>query len=178
MNSMRWMLKRLNPATIETVDGDGNKLVMSPVAATAQRMGVKEKGSGSGSKGGMNANCDEVEENCLILGNEFISKSGLAISSEQRKKKMGEKKELGKHSFETGLEYTFEFYNHLFDPCSFHLNVVGMTTCDVVNVIGQQPIRLMAKVLDKDEYLWDLEMFHERAFNLRGKEEGGGENKK
>ena len=66
----------------------------------------------------------------------------------------------------------------MFDPCSFHLNVVGMTTCDVVNVIGQQPIRLMAKVLDKDEYLWDLEMFHERAFNLRGKEEGGGENKK
>jgi len=164
MKSMRWMLKSLSPAMKETVDGEGNKIVMCPVVATAQRLSIKNVGD----KSAMNFNCDAVEEDCLFLGENFAArnKPTVSISSELRKKLMCGK-ELDKHYFETDKEYTFEFYNHLFDPKSFHMNLAGLSTLDVVSVIGQQPIRLMAKLFDRDDYLWDLELWNSRVFEKK-----------
>jgi len=167
MNSMRWMLKSMSSAMKESVDENGNKVVMCPVVATAQRLAIKELGD----KSAINFNNDGVEEDCVCLGEKFVSKGGLSVNSEQRKKKMCTK-EIDKHYFEVDKLYTFEFYNHIFDPASFHMNIVGMTTFDVVNVIGQQPVRLMAKVVDGEDYLWDLELWNSRVFQeKKGDEE-------
>jgi hypothetical protein len=164
MRSMRWMLKSLSPAMKETVDKEGNKVVMSPVAATAQRMYI---GNNSGQTGA--AVSDDgmvIEEDVKCLGPQFVAaKKGhpLPLNSESRKKLMCSEAELSKHWYETDIEYTFEFYQHLFDPVTFHMNVVGMTTMDVASVLGSKPVRIVSKLLNSDEYLWDVEMWHERC---------------
>jgi len=156
MRSMRWMMKSVSPSMRETVDGEGNKVVMSPIAATAQRMAVSTK-SEKVSEDGMN-----VEEDLTSLGDTFVGKKGRPLDSEARKTAMCKPEELSKHFFEVDEEYTMEFYQHLFDPVTFHMNVVGMTTFDVASVLGDQPVRIVSKLLSSDEYLWDIEMWHER----------------
>ena len=66
--------------------------------------------------------------------------------------------------FDTENTYTMEFYQHLFDPLSFHMNVVGLSTFDVCSVIGRQPVKIMARLWDTEEYLWSFELWHERVF--------------
>ncbi|GMI51498.1 hypothetical protein TeGR_g7955, partial [Tetraparma gracilis] len=160
MRSMRWMLRSLSPAMKETVDGAGNKVVMSPVAATAQRMAIGSKNDNS-SSAAVHAG-QECEEDITVLGSRFVGKKGVPLNSESRKKVMCGEEELKKHYYETDVEYTFEFYQHLFDPVTFHMNVVGMTTLDVASVLGNKPVRIVSKLLTEDEYLWDVEMWHER----------------
>ncbi len=174
MKSLRWMLKSLSPAMREMTDGGGNKVVVSPVAATAQKMCVRPWGEGDG----MDDDALEVDEDLRILGPHFRNRKGLSLPSETRKKMLTNEAELQKHWYEPGLTYTFEFYQHLFDPVSFQMNIVGITTFDVANVLGPQPIRIMAKIADPDGagdgiegstnegdegFLWDLEMYHERS---------------
>ena len=82
----------------ETVDADGNKVVMCPVVATAQRLAIRDLGSAGSA---INFNCDAVEEDCVALGEKFVIRgnTGITIPSEQRKKLMCSK-EIDKHYFE------------------------------------------------------------------------------
>ena len=163
MSSVRWMMKSMSPAMREAKDKDGNKIVLSPVAATAQKMAIR----GLDEPSAINEDGDVVEEDLTKLGQEvkFITKKGLPLKPERRKKLMSNEHEREKYSYDTESTYTFEFYQHLFDPLTFHMNVVGMTTFDVVSVLGRQPVRIMAKLWGSEEYLWDVEMWHSRIFN-------------
>jgi hypothetical protein len=77
---------------------------------------------------------------------------------------------LSKHSYNTDTTYTFEFYQHLFDPLTFHMNVVGLSTLDVVGVLGRQPVRIITQRERGSaeggdwEIAWDVEMWHRRVF--------------
>jgi len=158
MSSMRWMLKSLSPAMKETMDKDRNKVVVSPVAATAQRMCV--------GRNGVRMEGMEVEEDCTVLGSEFVSKKG-PLNPEARKKAMCSPSVLSKHSYKKDMTYTFEFYQHLFDPLTFHMNVVGLSTLDVVGILGRQPVRIVTRRESEDgegELAWDIEMWHRRVF--------------
>ena len=161
MKSMRWMLKSLSPAMKETLDKDGNKVVVSPVSATAQRICV--------GRDGVRMEGMEVEEDCTLLGPMFSNKKG-PLNPLERKKIMCSPSVLSKHSYNTDTTYTFEFYQHLFDPLTFHMNVVGLSTLDVVGVLGRQPVRIITQRERGSaeggdwEIAWDVEMWHRRVF--------------
>jgi len=160
MKSMRWMLKSLSPAMKETVDDEGNKVVVSPVSATAQRMCV--------GRDGVRSDGMEVDEDCTTLGQGFFNKKG-PLNPEARKKVMCSPSVLSKHSYKTGTTYTFEFYQHLFDPLTFHMNVVGLSTLDVVGVLGRQPVNIVTRRYNEaeggeGEVAWEIEMWHRRVF--------------
>lgn len=163
MSSMRWMMKSLSPAMRELEDKQtGNKMVLAPVATTAQRMAVRTKDEPSA----LNEDCDEVEEDLTKLGGgSYMTRKGTPLGPEPRKKKMSKPEELNKYTFDTINTYTMEFYQHLFDPLTFHTNVVGVSTFDVCSVIGRQPVRIMARLWDSEEYLWSFELWHQRCFD-------------
>jgi len=170
MSSMRWMMRSLSPAMRELEDKNGNKMVLAPVAATAQRMAVRTKDEPSA----LNESGDTVEEDLTKLGGgTFKTPKGTALGPENRKKIMSKPEELNKYTFDTENTYTMEFYQHLFDPLSFHMNVVGLSTFDVCSVIGRQPVRIMARLWDTEEYLWSFELWHERVFTEDDNAAGG-----
>ena len=134
--------------------------LVSPVASTAQKIRITNKKSEEGGEVGsprrsldvsaIAEDDDNVTEDCRILGAPFsqnppysFSKSDrtrvekVPIHPETRKKKMSYPAELSKHHYDTDREYTFEFYQHVFDPLTFHMNVIGMTTVDVAELVAR-----------------------------------------
>jgi hypothetical protein len=79
--------------------------------------------------------------------------------------------------------YTFDFFQHVFNLATMKIDV-GVTTIDVLQIIGKAPVQIMSVHWDpvanpkgieesiqarkKLGYLYNVEVWHERAFPKRG----------
>lgn len=88
----------------------------------------------------------------------------------------------GAHFLATTV-YTFDFFQHVFNLASMKIDV-GVTTIDVLQIIGKAPVQIMSVHWDpvanperiqesiqegrKLGYLYNVEVWHERAFPKRG----------
>jgi hypothetical protein len=78
--------------------------------------------------------------------------------------------------------YTFDFFQHVFNLATMKIDV-GVTTIDVLQIIGKAPVQIMSVHWDpvtnpkgieecaregkKLGYLYNVEVWHERAFPKR-----------
>lgn len=68
------------------------------------------------------------------------------------------------YSFQPGLVYTFDFYQHMLYPASLEFKV-ALGTFDLARYLNSQPILMMAKLWGSDRYLWNVELWHEKLLN-------------
>jgi len=87
------------------------------------------------------------------------------LTSAQRRRLLADVKKVKQYSFSTDDVYTFDFYQHVFDPKTFTLNVFGLDAfrVDVARHVGAQPPQIMARTSQPGEYLFCFCMWHERA---------------
>jgi hypothetical protein len=102
------------------------------------------------------------EENNSKFGGAFASGR---LTSAQRRRLLADVKKAKQYSFSTDDVYTFDFYQHVFDPKTFTLNILGLDAfrVDVARHVGDQPPQIMARTSRPGEYLFCFCMWHERA---------------
>ena len=62
--------------------------------------------------------------------------------------------------FTPGPVWTMHFWQHLFDPKSFKLDL-RVVSIDASKYLGDMPVRIWARARD-GRVLWDLQMWHRR----------------
>ena len=66
------------------------------------------------------------------------------------------------YSFQPGLIYTMDFYQHMLIPATLELKIPALGTYDVARYINCQPIQMMTKLWGTKNYLWNFEAWHEK----------------
>jgi len=125
-----------------------------PLIAGCQTLLVELKGSETGLTG-------KLSETTKLLGGVFSEQK---MSSLKRKEFFGLPANLQAFSFEPGLIYTFDIYQHQFDVAAFEA-LVGPVRIDLAGFMNGQPLHMMARHKNsrtiENEYLWDFELWHE-----------------
>jgi hypothetical protein len=93
------------------------------------------------------------------------------MSARQRKVFLSRPANLEKFSYSTEFVYTFDFYQHLLNFSTFHIDL-GVLKYDFGNTLGTRPIQVMAAIWDpsssdgvvpeKLQYLYNFEIWHKR----------------
>jgi len=154
------IIKKLSPAFEEDILGPA-PFMLSPLVATAQAFAIHDEGKG--------------EEEVDVRGGEFeddlslLHPSFQGLTAPQRKKLFSSPQELGKYSFVPGFMYSFDFYEHLFNPSTFEFDL-GFTHIDLAPYLDHQPIQIMATRKSTNQPLWCFELFHEKLVPLEEEE--------
>jgi hypothetical protein len=100
------------------------------------------------------------EENTDLFGGAFEKKR---IAPKKRRKLFASAKSAARYFFRPGPVYTFDFYQHVFDPKDYAL-VFGVDTLrvELARHLSHQPAQIMARALDKGDYLWCFALWHEK----------------
>jgi hypothetical protein len=100
------------------------------------------------------------EENTDLFGGAFEKKR---IAPKKRRKLFASAKSAARYFFRPGPVYTFDFYQHVFDPKDYAL-VFGVYTLrvELARHLSHQPAQIMARALDTGDYLWCFALWHEK----------------
>lgn len=100
------------------------------------------------------------EENTDLFGGAFEKKH---IAPKKRRKLFASVKSAARYFFRPGPVYTFDFYQHVFDPKDYAL-VFGVDTLrvELARHLSHQPAQIMARALDTGDYLWCFALWHEK----------------
>ena len=100
------------------------------------------------------------EENTDLFGGAFEKKH---ITPKKRRKLFASAKSAARYFFRPGPVYTFDFYQHVFDPKDYAL-VFGVDTLrvELARHLSHQPAQIMARALDTGDYLWCFALWHEK----------------
>ena len=116
---------------------------------------------------------DLVEENTRIGAQfaSFTSDHGVCMQSLERKRILSDLSQLSEMFFETQYVYTFEMYQHLFNPVTFSLSLPLFDRC-LIPYLNGQPVQLMACNASFSRYFWRYELWHKDLEPTRDGEEG------
>eukprot|EP00953_Heterococcus_sp_UTEX-ZZ885_P031939 16709-Heterococcus_DN1.PRE.3 len=64
-----------------------------------------------------------------------------ALTAAQRKRHLSNATNLAAHSFDPRYVYTFDFYQHLYDPATFELSM-GFKTLKLSDYLNKQPVQV------------------------------------
>lgn len=105
------------------------------------------------------------EENTELFGGAFEKKH---IAPKKRRKLFASAKSAARYLFRPGPVYTFDFYQHVFDPKDYAL-VFGVDTLrvELARHLSHQPAQIMARALDTGDYLWCFALWHEKILASR-----------
>ena len=105
----------------------------------------------------------EIKENTARLGGVFAKKPH---SSRKRRRIFSNARLAHKYTFSPDDVYTFDFYQHLFDPVTYSLQVggVGVFRVDFSKHSAGQPAQMMARTSNPGEYLFCFCLWHEKVF--------------
>ena len=105
----------------------------------------------------------EIKENTARLGGVFAKKPH---SSKKRRRIFSNARLAHKYTFSPDDVYTFDFYQHLFDPVTYSLQVggVGVFRVDFSKHSAGQPAQMMARTSNPGEYLFCFCLWHEKVF--------------
>ena len=156
------VIRRLSPSVQTDITG-ARPQMLSNLAATAQTLHVSAPGEQPPSltaPAGGGAFVD-VPESTALLGGHFAKAGGKPVGSTARKKFFSSRKRAADFAFLPGNTYTFDFYQHMLLPASFELDF-GVMRVGLLAALNSQPVQLMAKLQNSDQYLWSVEMWHAR----------------
>lgn len=140
---------------------------MSPLAGTASVIQIAEEKNAPK----LNPTLCISEDTTLAGGvftNSLKEKPDMEKRIKWRRKYFQSIKHLEKYSFETEKVYTFDFYNDKLIMDSLELAVLG-SRFDLTKYLAGQPLRILAKSREANEYLWNFELWHERQTESWGK---------
>jgi hypothetical protein len=102
-----------------------------------------------------------IEENTRIGARflRFTRDHGACMSSLERKQLLSDRGNLSDVHFETEYVYTFEMYQHLFNPVTYSLSLPFFDRCLIPHLNGQ-PVQLMACTPSLSKYFWRYELWH------------------
>jgi len=105
----------------------------------------------------------EIKENTARLGGVFAKKPH---SSKKRRRIFSSARLAHKYTFSPDDVYTFDFYQHLFDPATYSLQVggVGVLRVDFSRHSAGQPAQMMARTSNPGEYLFCFCLWHENVY--------------
>lgn len=137
----------------------------SAMAATVQAMSVTDPDN---KKGRLPDIMEEPVENTKLIrktnGQPINPSKRREMTSQQRKKYFSKRKNLLNSSFDPCFVYTFDFYQHMLQPSTFEFDagvpIIGNVL--LAPYLDGQPIQLMAKLVDTDDYLWNFELWHQQ----------------
>jgi hypothetical protein len=102
------------------------------------------------------------EEHTDLFGGAFEKKR---IAPKKRRKLFASAKSAALYFFRPGPVYTFDFYQHVFDPKDYALIFgVDALRVELARHLSHQPAQIMARALDTGDYLWCFALWHERIF--------------
>jgi len=101
-----------------------------------------------------------------LLGSSFDN-----MTSKQRQAYFSKPQNLSQHTFQPKYVYTFDFYQHLLNFSTFHIDL-GFIKYDFGKTLGARPLQVMAVVWNPTEnngippetpqYLYNFEVWHRR----------------
>jgi len=81
------------------------------------------------------------------------------LTAKQRKRFFSRPQNLAKFTLQPGLIYTFDFYQHMLDITTMEINL-GFRKFDISDFLNNQPVQAMARLFDREEYFWNIEIWH------------------
>eukprot|EP00597_Dinobryon_sp_UTEXLB2267_P010167 CAMPEP_0170104094 /NCGR_PEP_ID=MMETSP0020_2-20130122/3906_1 /TAXON_ID=98059 /ORGANISM="Dinobryon sp., Strain UTEXLB2267" /LENGTH=775 /DNA_ID=CAMNT_0010327829 /DNA_START=547 /DNA_END=2874 /DNA_ORIENTATION=+ len=159
MRAALGLIKKLQPGLQLNLEGDSPFLV-SPMASTSQAIVVSEPGTEP------DITTLKIEENMTLMGSLFDS-----MTSKQRQAYFSKPQNLSQYTFQPKYVYTFDFYQHLLNFSTFHIDL-GFIKYDFGKTLGARPLQVMAVVWNPVEnngippetpqYLYNFEVWHRR----------------
>mmetsp|Transcript_24583 Transcript_24583/g.38749 ORF Transcript_24583/g.38749 Transcript_24583/m.38749 type:complete len:358 (-) Transcript_24583:191-1264(-) len=161
------VFKTLSPSMEANIIAENNKEMipnetyfMSPLAGTASVIQVTDEKN----KPPLNSTI-RILEDLSALGGDFEESLKKYPDMEKRiawRRKYFQKiKNLEKFEFDTSEIWTFDFYNDKLLMDSLELAILGKRF-DLTKYLAGQPLRIMSKIRDSENYLWNFELWHER----------------
>lgn len=112
------------------------------------------------SKPGEEPALDNPMEDMRLLGQKFVKANGKPHSSTDRRRIMSDQRNHSGLVYDTQYIWTFHFWQHLLDLSTFKLDM-SLRQFSLSGHLDNQPLQLMAKDRESDEYLWSFEAWHE-----------------
>mmetsp|Transcript_8848 Transcript_8848/g.19497 ORF Transcript_8848/g.19497 Transcript_8848/m.19497 type:complete len:278 (-) Transcript_8848:69-902(-) len=146
INAALLLIRRLSPGVQIDLDSDRPSM-FSILAGTAEVIRADEAGTEPDITG------KSVLEHCEIEGKN--------LTSVERKKLLCDPGAAANYVFDTESVYTFDFYQHIFDPLSYTIDT-GIKKVDLISSLDNQAVQACAKTKD-GRYLWSFDFWHEKC---------------
>ena len=88
-----------------------------------------------------------------------IISENIPLDRKNRRKFFQSISNLEQNYFEPNVYYTFEFFQKFLNLETFRFCVLGMEA-NLLDYIKENPMLIMAKDVENNEYLWNFKMFH------------------
>ncbi|KAF8820636.1 hypothetical protein IE077_002980 [Cardiosporidium cionae] len=137
------VIRRLSPNLRDDISGD-SPYVLAPMIATAQSIHIAKKSPDGSVEDLPSIIASDIPEDLSLLGDPF-SKGN--YSRNERKIFFSDLKNLAAYRYSLDHVYTFDFYQHFFDPGTYKLDF-GITHLDISPYMNNQPVEIMALIQD------------------------------
>lgn len=149
------IIRKLSP-TLEADFFCDRPYMLSPLICTAQAMHVTPSLDEA-----QDILEEPIEKTGLIRKKNNLNAGSFGDSRSERKSFFNQQDNLSNCSFHTGIVYTMDFYQHMFHPNTYEFNA-GIRNVSLISYLNGQPMTIMAKLRDTQQYLWNFEVWHEK----------------